>query len=194
MYAAPPGSWVSEPASPSPHVRDVTYALQGAPALVRSPMHTRLDAGRFFPFGNDADLPPDQPEEDARSACFDFEVGEETWVLGRPKVRLRLTSEVRAGRSSLETYTIDESDPLSARARSEWSIRLHRPEPAWDTTVRTRSEISHEKGHFATPQRGQPHEGRRGSLPPNTGKTDPTDSRLKVSWRHCPICHSCAHQ
>lgn len=43
---------------------------------------------------------------------------------------------------ALETYTIDETDPLSARTRSDWSIRLHRPELAWDTTVRTRSEIS----------------------------------------------------
>ena len=30
------------------------------------PAAHRLDAGRFFPFGNDADLPPDQREEDGR--------------------------------------------------------------------------------------------------------------------------------
>ncbi|MFE5921461.1 CocE/NonD family hydrolase C-terminal non-catalytic domain-containing protein [Streptomyces sp. NPDC056468] len=87
VYPTLPGRWVGEPAWPSPHVRAVTYALQAAPVLVRSPMHTGIDASRFFPFGN----------EDARSACFEFEVGEETWVLGRPKVRLRLTSEVPRG-------------------------------------------------------------------------------------------------
>ncbi|MFE6622016.1 CocE/NonD family hydrolase [Streptomyces sp. NPDC057740] len=97
VYPTLPGRWVGEPAWPSPHVRTVTYAFQGAPVLVRSPMHTGVDAGRFFPFGNDADLPPDQREEDARSACFEFEVGEETWVSGRPRVRLRLTSEVPRG-------------------------------------------------------------------------------------------------
>jgi hypothetical protein len=39
---------------------------------------------------------------------------------------------------ALETYTINETDPLSARARSDWSVRLHRPEPGWDVTFRTR--------------------------------------------------------
>ncbi|MET8131964.1 CocE/NonD family hydrolase [Streptomyces sp. NPDC005251] len=92
VYGELPGRWVGDPAWPSPSVTPVAYALQGAPILVRSPQHTGVDAGRFFPFGNDADLPPDQREEDARSACFEFEVAEETWVLGRPRVNLRLTS------------------------------------------------------------------------------------------------------
>ncbi|MFF7071466.1 CocE/NonD family hydrolase [Streptomyces pseudovenezuelae] len=92
-----PGRWVGEPAWPSPHVTTVVYGLQGAPVLVRSPQHTGVDAGRFVPLGNDSDLPPDQREEDARSACFEFAVGEETWVLGRPRVRLRVTSEVARG-------------------------------------------------------------------------------------------------
>jgi putative CocE/NonD family hydrolase len=305
-YPALPGRWVGEPAWPSPNVTPITYAFQGAPTLVRSPLHTGLDAGRFLPRGGDADLPPDQREEDARSACFEFAVPEETWVLGRPRVRLRLTCEVPRGQviarlcdvapdgastlvtrgvlnlsarrgpdravpwepgatedvtfelagighafapghrirlavSSMywpwiwpqpdsvagftldpagstlelpvrarevagaiafeepeqaaplgvsvpatldeprperlvvrdvaegewrlevgpgdggtrmypdglectevarETYTVREDDPLSPRARSDWSIRLHRPDVAWDTTVRTRSEIS----------------------------------------------------
>jgi hypothetical protein len=281
-----------------------------------------VDAGRFVPSGNDADLPPDQREEDARSACFEFAVGEETWVLGRPRVRLRVTSEVSRGQvvarlcdvapdgsstlvtrgvlnlsarhgpdrvvpwepgatqelafelnglghafppghrirlavssaywpwvwpqpgsqagftlepagsflelpvrareadsdiafeepehsgplgatravaadgwspatldeprperlvvrdvakgewrlevdpryggtrvypdglecteDVLETYTIDEKDPLSARTRSDWSVRLHRPELAWDATVRTRSEITCDGTDFVT--------------------------------------------
>lgn len=322
VYDTLPGRWVGEPAWPSPHVTTVSYGLQGAPVLVRSPQHTGVDAGRFFPFGNDADLPPDQREEDARSACFEFAVGEETWVLGRPRVRLRVTSEVERGQvvarlcdvapdgsstlvtrgvlnlsarhgrdravpwepgateevafelngighvfppghrirlavssaywpwiwpqadsaagfalepagsflelpvrsreladeiafdepeqseplgvtrgvaasgwspatldeprperlvvrdvakgewrlevdpryggtrvypdglefteDALETYTIDETDPLSARTRSDWSIRLHRPDLAWDTTVRTRSEITCEAAEFLT--------------------------------------------
>ncbi|WP_328781013.1 CocE/NonD family hydrolase [Streptomyces canus] len=309
-----PGRWVGEPTWPSPNVTTVSYGLQGPPVLVRSPQHTGVDAGRFFPFGNDADLPPDQREEDARSACFEFAVGEETWVLGRPRVRLRVTSEVSRGQvvarlcdvapdgsstlvtrgvlnlsarhgrdravpwepgatqevsfelngighafppghrirlavssaywpwiwpqpgsqagfalepagsflelpvrareassdiafeepeqseplgvshpatfdeprperlvvrdvakgewrlevdpryggtrvypdglevteDALETYTIDEHDPLSARTRSDWSIRLHRPELAWDATVRTRSEITCDGTDFHT--------------------------------------------
>lgn len=97
VYDTLPGRWVGEPAWPSPHVTTVPLGLRGGPVLVRSPQHTGVDAGRFFPFGNDADLPPDQREEDARSACFDFETGEETWVLGRPRVRLRVRSEAVRG-------------------------------------------------------------------------------------------------
>ncbi|WP_019074259.1 CocE/NonD family hydrolase [Streptomyces hokutonensis] len=314
VYDTLPGRWVGEPSWPSPNVKTTTYGLRGAPVLVRSPMHTGVDAGRFFPFGNDADLPPDQRDEDARSACFEFEVPAETWVLGRPRVRLRLTCGVPRGQviarlcdvapdgsstlvtrgvlnlsarhgrdravpwtpgttedvtfelngighafppghrirlavssaywpwiwpqpesgagftldpegcamelpvrereltydirfdepeeaapigvnypatldeprperlvvrdvakgewrlevdpryggtrvypdglefteDALETYTIDESDPLSARTRSDWTIRLHRPEPGWDTTVRTRSEITCDETDFIT--------------------------------------------
>jgi len=97
VYPTLPGRWVGDPAWPSPLVAPVTYALRGEPVVVRSPQHTGVDAGRFFPFGNDADLPPDQRDEDARSACFDFEVPEEIWVLGRPRVRLRLTTEATRG-------------------------------------------------------------------------------------------------
>ncbi|MFC3576875.1 CocE/NonD family hydrolase [Streptomyces yaanensis] len=96
-YDVLPGRWVGEPSWPSPNVTPVPYALRGAPVPVRSPMHTGLDAGRFVPRGNDADLPTDQREEDARSACFEFEAAEETWVLGRPRVRLRLTCPVARG-------------------------------------------------------------------------------------------------
>ncbi|MCZ9336509.1 peptidase S15, partial [Streptomyces sp. TRM76130] len=34
-----------------------------------------------------------------------------------------------------ETYTIQEADPLSARTRSEWTVRLRRPDLGWDTSV-----------------------------------------------------------
>jgi hypothetical protein len=292
----------------------VSHALQGAPFRVRSPQHTGVDAGRFLPLGNGADLPPDQREEDARSVCFEFEAEEDTWVLGRPRVRLRLTCEVPRGQviarvcdvapdgastlvtrgvlnlsarqgpdravpwepgatedvefelngighafpaghlvrlavssaywpwiwpqpdsaagftldpegsflelpvrtresasgitfeepeqsqplvvnipvtldeprperlvvrdvakgewrlevdpryggtrvypdglefteDALDTYTINESDPLSARARSDWTVELHRPELAWRATVRTRSEISCDGTDFST--------------------------------------------
>ncbi|MEU9283214.1 CocE/NonD family hydrolase [Streptomyces sp. NPDC048275] len=96
-YATLPGRWVGDAAWPSPSVTPISYPLQGAPVLVRSPQHTGVDAGRFSPFGNDADLPPNQREEDARSACFEFEAPEETWILGRPRLRLRLTSHSPLG-------------------------------------------------------------------------------------------------
>ncbi|MBO1334925.1 CocE/NonD family hydrolase [Streptomyces sp. VRA16 Mangrove soil] len=97
VYDELPGQWVGDPSWPSPNVSTVSYALQGSPVVVRSPQHTGLGAGRFFPFGNDADLPPDQRDEDAKSACFEFEVPQAVRVLGRPRVTLRLTSQTARG-------------------------------------------------------------------------------------------------
>ena len=99
VYDRLPGRWVGDTAWPSPAVTMTSYELPGSgPFLVRSPQHTGVDAGRFFPFGNDADLPPDQREEDGRSVCFDSAVLDgRVEVLGRPRVRLRVTSRVPRG-------------------------------------------------------------------------------------------------
>ena len=51
--AARAAGWATPP-GPRRTSRPVSYALRGAPVRVRSPQHTGLDAGRFFPFGNDA--------------------------------------------------------------------------------------------------------------------------------------------
>lgn len=99
VYDELPGRWVADPAWPSPNVTPTAHTLPGdRPLPVRSPQHTGVDAGRYFPFGNDADLPPDQREEDGRSVCFDLpELTERVEILGRPRVTLRLTSEVPRG-------------------------------------------------------------------------------------------------
>lgn len=121
-----PGRWVGEPSWPSPNVTHLSYALQGAPVLVRSPMHTGLDAGAFVPHGHDAGLPPDQREEDAKSACFEFEATEETWVLGRPRVRLRLTCPVPHGQVAARLCDVapDGSSALVTRGFLNLSARL----------------------------------------------------------------------
>ncbi|MEU0396369.1 CocE/NonD family hydrolase [Streptomyces sp. NPDC006208] len=100
-YTEPPtGRWVSDDAWPSPRTTVVPYALGGPPVVVDSPQHTGMDAGRFRPLGQDADLPPDQRAEDARSACFEFPVGDEAIeVLGRPRVTLRLRLDVPYGQA-----------------------------------------------------------------------------------------------
>ncbi|MFG2139280.1 CocE/NonD family hydrolase [Streptomyces sp. NPDC048650] len=99
VYQELPGRWVGDAAWPSTRVTPTAHPLPGErPRLVCSPQHTGVDAGRFFPFGNAADLPPDQREEDGRSVCFDLpELTERTEILGRPRVRLRLTSQARRG-------------------------------------------------------------------------------------------------
>ncbi|MFE9116819.1 CocE/NonD family hydrolase [Streptomyces sp. NPDC007172] len=128
VYAELPGRWVGDPAWPSPHVTPVSYALQGAPVQVRSPQHTGIDAGRFFPFGNDADLPPDQRAEDAHSAAFDFPVPDGSGpleILGRPRVTLRLRMDVPFGQAIARLCDVapDGSSTLVTRGVLNLSAR-----------------------------------------------------------------------
>ncbi|MGA5006032.1 CocE/NonD family hydrolase [Streptomyces koyangensis] len=128
VYPELEGHWVGDPAWPSPYVTPVEYAFQGGPILVRSPQHTGLAAGRFFPFGNDADLPPDQREEDANSAAFEFAVDERLQILGRPRVRLRLTSPTPRGQvvARLCDVAPDGSSTLVTRGVLNLSSRYGR--------------------------------------------------------------------
>lgn len=99
VYPELAGRWAGDDAWPSPAVTMTPYELPGSgPFRVRSPQHTGVDAGRYFPFGNDSDLPPDQREEDGRSVCFDSAALDgRVEILGRPRVRLRITSDVPRG-------------------------------------------------------------------------------------------------
>ncbi|MFF1836751.1 CocE/NonD family hydrolase [Streptomyces sp. NPDC058231] len=314
VYETLPGRWVGDAGRPSENVTPVTYALRGGVRTVASPQQTGVDAGRFQPSGDDADLPPDQRDEDAKSVSFEFPVEEApVEILGRPRVRLRIRMDVPRGQAiarlcdvapdgastlvtrgvlnlsarhgrdrcdgwpagaaedvafelngighafppghrirlavsssywpwiwpqpgsagfaldadgsflelpvrrpsdgppigfeeaeqseplgvvhpvtldeprpgrlvvrdvargewrletvprdggtdvhpdgleytegAVETYTIQEDDPLSARTRSDWTIRLHRPDTAWDVRIATRSEVSTDGADFIT--------------------------------------------
>ncbi|MGW3849511.1 CocE/NonD family hydrolase [Streptomyces fagopyri] len=141
-----PGRWVGDTAWPSPLVTVIAYPLRGAPVLVRSPQHTGVDAGRFRPVGGDADLPPDQREEDARSVCFEFEVPGETWILGRPRVRLRLTSHSTRGQVIARVCDVapDGASTLVTRGALHLSARYGRDQAVpWEpgTTEDVRFEL-----------------------------------------------------
>ncbi|POX41766.1 peptidase S15 [Streptomyces sp. Ru73] len=136
VYDELPGRWVGDPAWPSPHVTPTAHTLPGdRPLLVRSPQHTGVDAGRYFPFGNDADLPPDQREEDGRSVCFDLpELTERVEILGRPRVTLRLTCEVPRGQVIARICDVapDGSSTLVTRGVLNLLTRHGRDRPvAW---------------------------------------------------------------
>ncbi|MEZ0066331.1 putative CocE/NonD family hydrolase [Streptacidiphilus sp. MAP12-20] len=104
-YPVREGRWVAADKWPAPEVELTRYRLDGTmkhsepgPVQVVSPQQTGVDAARFFPFGNDTDLPPDQREEDGRSVCFDTAaLGHRVEILGRARVRLRLTCPSRRG-------------------------------------------------------------------------------------------------
>ncbi|WP_329118770.1 CocE/NonD family hydrolase [Streptomyces sp. NBC_01465] len=125
-YPELPGRWVGDNSWPSPHVTPETYGFQGDPVRVRSPQNTGLDAGRFFPFGNDSDLPPDQRDEDAKSVCFEFPVRyAPIEILGRPKVTLTLRSDVPRGQviARLCDVATDGSSTLVTRGALNLSAR-----------------------------------------------------------------------
>ncbi|MER7468034.1 CocE/NonD family hydrolase [Streptomyces sp. NPDC097981] len=132
-YEVLPGRWAGEREWPSAAVTPVTYALQGTPVAVASPQHTGLDAGRFLPAGNEADLPPDQREEDAKSACFEFPVGREpVEILGRAQVTARLRMDVPYGQvvARLCDVAPDGSSTLITRGALNLSARLGRDKAA----------------------------------------------------------------
>ncbi|GAA1357104.1 CocE/NonD family hydrolase [Streptomyces beijiangensis] len=125
-YPALPGRWVGDTSWPSPHVTPERYGFQGDPVKVDSPQQTGLDAGRFFPFGNDSDLPPDQRDEDAKSTCFEFPVRyAPIEILGRPRVTLTIRSDAPTGQivARLCDVATDGSSTLVTRGALNLSAR-----------------------------------------------------------------------
>jgi putative CocE/NonD family hydrolase len=103
-YEVRPGRWLAEPAWPSPdltprHLFLTPTGLLDAPAgearvTVATPQMTGLLAGDWDPFGNPADLPPDQRAEDGCSVTFTSEVlTEPVAILGQPRLVLELASD-----------------------------------------------------------------------------------------------------
>ncbi|MBF4575580.1 CocE/NonD family hydrolase [Frondihabitans sp. VKM Ac-2883] len=111
-YAERTGRWVGSPSWPAPascaSPRIVGLSSFAGPApvrldagaratsdvVVRSPQQTGADAGRFFPFGNATDLPPDQRAEDGRSVCFDLPLDGRLDILGNVLVDIAVSSDV----------------------------------------------------------------------------------------------------
>jgi putative CocE/NonD family hydrolase len=120
-YDERPGRWVGEPAWPSPNVSVGSWALTASGGLggddrrtaaltVRSPQSHGLHAGDWDPFGNPADLPPDQRAEDGKSLIFTSEPLERPLaILGRPRVVLEIASDVPQALVVVRLCDIDES-------------------------------------------------------------------------------------
>ena len=130
-YPERPGRWVGDDAWPSPATEWTERPLGGptAPVRVRSPQQTGVDAGRFFPYGNATDLPPDQRAEDGRSVCFDgAPLERRTEILGRARVRLRMDSDSPRGNLVVRLCDVapDGSSALVARGVLNLSSRFGR--------------------------------------------------------------------
>ncbi|MFF3782511.1 CocE/NonD family hydrolase [Streptomyces sp. NPDC001933] len=146
VYETLPGRWVGEDSWPSPNVAPIAYALGGGPQTVDSPQQTGLDAGRFFPFGNDADLPPDQRDEDAKSVCFEFPVQDAPIeILGRPRVKLRIRMDAPRGQAIARLCDVapDGSSTLVTRGALNLSAR-HGRDRAEDWPVGATEDVTFE--------------------------------------------------
>lgn len=157
QYAVRPGRWVGLGSWPSEQVGSLrlgltdglrTLAADGAGhLLVDTPQHLGADAGRWFPFGNAADLPPDQRAEDGRSQTLDTApLTEPLRILGFPRAHLRvrpsssmatvavrLTDVAPDGSSTLITrgalnltrrHGADRADPLTPGEWVEVAVEL----------------------------------------------------------------------
>ncbi len=157
-YEQMPGRWVAEPQWPSPQISEEPFSLSDAhiwPAAslssddsvmrlqVRSPQNTGRSAGRYFPFGNDADLPTDQRADDARGAVLDYPLDGDLEILGNASVRLRASSPAERGQIYVRLCDVapDGSSTLVTRGNLNLSSRHGRdraePFPAgeWDDVV-----------------------------------------------------------
>ena len=136
VYDEVPGRWVAEARWPSPQVTEhpvvldeshlgPTAGLADGSVYVKSPQHTGQDAGRYFPFGNDADLPVDQRAEDARGVFFDHPLTEDLEILGNARARLRVTTEATRGQVYVRLLDVapDGSSTLVTRGNLNLSAR-----------------------------------------------------------------------
>ena len=104
-YTTRAGRWVAEQIWPSPRIIPQRHYLstkgglgpeQPAPAPVSicSPLWVGLGAGEVGRYGDDADWPGDQREDDGGSLLFQSEVlGEAVEILGAPVLHIRFSSD-----------------------------------------------------------------------------------------------------
>lgn len=110
VYDEMPGRWIAEREWPNPAFEARTFLLADGAccplaqdqngkqiARVKSPQDVGQLAGRYFPFGNDTDLPVDQRPDDGRSTTFDFPLSKPLQILGNAQVNLKITTQATRG-------------------------------------------------------------------------------------------------
>ena len=101
-----PGRWVAEETWPSQRIQSSTWSLgqerleqpgvqpEEAALTINSPQTVGLAAGKWSPYGLDADQPGDQRDEAGGSLLFDTEMLKEPFeILGAPVLRLDVASD-----------------------------------------------------------------------------------------------------
>ncbi|MDZ7799312.1 MAG: CocE/NonD family hydrolase [Trueperaceae bacterium] len=126
QYEHRPGRWVGEETWPGPGVTPVRYALaSGAlkrseggdtgdavgedPLRIRSPMGVGQEAGRWFPYATEPDLPGRQEAADGASLTFDTPpLTERLEILGAPELELEIESDQPVAQLAVRLLDVDE--------------------------------------------------------------------------------------
>ncbi|MFG2106489.1 CocE/NonD family hydrolase [Micromonospora chersina] len=134
-YPVRPGTWVGLEGWPSADVSPVSFNLArdartlaadgNGHVVIDTPQHTGMDAGRWFPFGNRSDLPPDQRAEDGRSVVFDTApLDRDLSILGFPRLRLRVAADSK--RANIMARLCDVAPDGSSTLITRGAINLAR--------------------------------------------------------------------
>jgi putative CocE/NonD family hydrolase len=138
-----PGRWVSEPSWPPPSV-EPSHLILGADGSLAEDApagtlrHRGLQrhgafAGTWCPYGPEADLPPDQREEDALCLTFETEsLPERLELLGHPRIGLRVAADrpVAFVIARLCDVAPDGTSTLISRGASNLTHRHGHDEPS----------------------------------------------------------------
>jgi hypothetical protein len=127
-----PGRWVAEESWPSPRIRPVSFRLapgrltkRGArskelPLTIASPQTVGLAAGKWSPYGLDADQAGDQRDEAGGSLVFDTEpLDKPLEILGAPVLHLDVASDRP---NAFVAATLSEVLPDGAATRLSYGI------------------------------------------------------------------------
>ncbi|MCZ4353569.1 CocE/NonD family hydrolase [Roseovarius aestuarii] len=125
-YTSRPGRWVGEADWPSPRIEPRDFWLGGAGTLaptrqppatrsVCSPLWVGLAAGEVGRYGNEADWPTDQREDDGGSLTFNSAIlPEPIEILGAPVLRLRIAADKP---QALVAVRLNDISPSGATTR-----------------------------------------------------------------------------
>ncbi|WP_442580207.1 CocE/NonD family hydrolase [Mesorhizobium sp. ASY16-5R] len=103
-YEERPGRWIAEHQWPSPGIATRTFSLAAGGKLsegpakvvnakIKSPQDCGMDGGEYCAIWLGPEMPGNQREDDAKSACFDLRLDASIDIVGAPVVRLTLFAD-----------------------------------------------------------------------------------------------------
>jgi putative CocE/NonD family hydrolase len=126
-----PGHWVAEQSLPSEEIRERNYYMapnrqlldipgRSKDKTMSSPQDCGSSCGEFFTLRPDGEMPSDQRRDDSGSLVFDSgKLHRSVEILGRPKIRLRVTIDKPLGNIAVR---LSDIHPDGVVARVSWGV------------------------------------------------------------------------